>query len=692
MPIPRTRPVVAYVLACSALLFVVLIAAACAAARQPDAVRPTLSSASTTAAGRILHVAPTGADDGSGAVDDPWRTVDHALRQLRAGDTLYLRGGSYVERVRNPPIRAGTAAAPIVVAAYPGERPVIEGILWLRGASHWTLDGINITWNQAGGAPDEHMVKFTDGVDWELRNAEVWGAQSFAAILVATSGGAEPARWRIGDSCIHDTQPSNRTNQDHLIYVNAGLQSGPGVIERNLLWGAHNGTGIKLGGPSPGTGGAAHVTVRDNTIHDVVQGVLIAGQSHRNTLEGNLITRMADGFSAIRGFRLSGEANVAHGNAAGDADALIRNDPGHRGISDGGENVFPVDPRYAQTGTCDGFRPTDELAAEYGHLADARRPALRLHGRNRVATAAAVAATSWIESDVAVLARADDPADALAGAGLAGAHGAPLLITPSHELPAIVLATLRDLNVQRVILLGGHAAIGPSVAADLTAAGVAVERVSGRSRAATAAAIADRLAPASGGIALLVRGSFPRHPERAWADALAVSGLAARRASGGTPWPVLLLDDGVPEPTWAALRRHTMASIRIAGGTGTVPHTVETALADNGYPAVRWAGASRYETSRIVADLDADAGPLIIATGANFPDGLAAGPLAAQLGGTLLLVAPHVDTATTEWVAARADRFDSLVVVGGPAAVPDDVVESIATAVDAGTLASIQRW
>src|SRR4051794_25053602 len=43
--------------------------------------------------------ATRGDDTDSGAEAAPWRTLGHALRQLQPGDTLYLRGGTYYERV-----------------------------------------------------------------------------------------------------------------------------------------------------------------------------------------------------------------------------------------------------------------------------------------------------------------------------------------------------------------------------------------------------------------------------------------------------------------------------------------------------------------------------------------------------------------------------------------------------------------
>src|SRR4051794_9869225 len=66
-----------------------------------------------------------GEDAGPGGERAPWRTINHALKQLGAGDTLYLRGGVYRENVYCA--AAGTKDAPITVRAYPGERVVIDG-------------------------------------------------------------------------------------------------------------------------------------------------------------------------------------------------------------------------------------------------------------------------------------------------------------------------------------------------------------------------------------------------------------------------------------------------------------------------------------------------------------------------------------------------------------------------------------
>jgi hypothetical protein len=69
--------------------------------------------------------AARGKDGDSGARESPWKTLSHALRRLKPGDTLYLRGGVYHEKAFLS--RSGTAEAPITIASYPGELAVLDG-------------------------------------------------------------------------------------------------------------------------------------------------------------------------------------------------------------------------------------------------------------------------------------------------------------------------------------------------------------------------------------------------------------------------------------------------------------------------------------------------------------------------------------------------------------------------------------
>lgn len=100
--------------------------------------------------GPVYHVDPAGDDRNDGSETEPWRTVQHGVRQLRPGDTLYLHGGVYHEHVYLT--RSGTADKPVVIAAYPGEQPVLDG-----GRREF-VESPAASWEPfAGGAPGEYV-------------------------------------------------------------------------------------------------------------------------------------------------------------------------------------------------------------------------------------------------------------------------------------------------------------------------------------------------------------------------------------------------------------------------------------------------------------------------------------------------------------------------------------------------------
>jgi hypothetical protein len=92
-------------------------AAAAPAARYADAV-PLASD---------FYVAPNGSAAASGSFASPWN-LQTALSQpaaVRPGATIWLRGGRYVGTFRSS--LTGTAASPIRVRPYPGERATLDG-------------------------------------------------------------------------------------------------------------------------------------------------------------------------------------------------------------------------------------------------------------------------------------------------------------------------------------------------------------------------------------------------------------------------------------------------------------------------------------------------------------------------------------------------------------------------------------
>ncbi len=73
------------------------------------------------------YVAPSGSDlPSGGSLAAPWATIQYGANRIVAGDTLYIRAGTYAAGLLLS-ARSGTAAAPLTIRNFPGESPVIDG-------------------------------------------------------------------------------------------------------------------------------------------------------------------------------------------------------------------------------------------------------------------------------------------------------------------------------------------------------------------------------------------------------------------------------------------------------------------------------------------------------------------------------------------------------------------------------------
>jgi hypothetical protein len=75
--------------------------------------------------GNAYYVSPKGNDANPGTETQPWQTIQKAADTLIAGDTVYIRAGTYHERV--VPQNSGEVDKYITFVAYPGEVVTIDG-------------------------------------------------------------------------------------------------------------------------------------------------------------------------------------------------------------------------------------------------------------------------------------------------------------------------------------------------------------------------------------------------------------------------------------------------------------------------------------------------------------------------------------------------------------------------------------
>ena len=316
--------------------------------------------------------------------------------------------------------------------------------------------------------------------------------------------------------------------------------------------------------------------------------------------------------------------------------------------------------------------------------ADAADQVRRSAGSERIATSVAASADHRKSAENALLATAGSFPDALAAGALAAGLDAPLLLTHGTDLPDQVSSELDRLGVDKVWVLGGSAVISSGVTKELRASGHEVERIAGDSRFETARQIALKAGPSKGGEVVVALGSHPE-PERAWPDAVASGALAASPDRLPT---LLTAHDQLPPATAQGLKDLGARKVLLIGGESAIEPAVERRIRDLGYPVERVAGTSRYETSVELAE-DAlarngqDDRRVVFATGSDFPDALAAGALAGNLGSPLVLIpSESLAGSVDRFLRENVDRWGGGVVVGGQSAASDFVVAQLTAAVN----------
>lgn len=126
----------------------------------PSFIQIPLVRAATT-----YYVSTTGNDGWTGTIGAPFRTIQHAVDTAYAGDTIYIRGGVYSERVVF--VRSGSSGNVITLSGYPGESAII--------------DGTGISWGEAGeGLVCVEDYKYITVRDLTIRDSYYAGFSSHA--------------------------------------------------------------------------------------------------------------------------------------------------------------------------------------------------------------------------------------------------------------------------------------------------------------------------------------------------------------------------------------------------------------------------------------------------------------------------------------------------------------------------------
>ena len=307
------------------------------------------AAAAPASAATTLFVATNGNDANPGTQAAPLATIQRAVALAAPGTTIVIRGGTY-RLTTNVQVRtSGTAAAPITMAAFAGERPVIDGDLLpashtplggsipaaQRGAIHqeasfWRYVGLEITrgpyaiyCNNCNNTTFERLVthdNFESGL-------QLQGASSNNLILNLDSFGNHDPR-KNGESAdglaIKEGSGTGNVVRGARLWNNVddGFDAfefrSPITIENTVAWGngvnrwnfpdfAGDGNGFKLGGGDP-----------DPPANHVVRNcIAFDNTAHGFTDNGNPGSLRLDRNTAYRNTRTGFDVDSSHSTLTG---------------------------------------------------------------------------------------------------------------------------------------------------------------------------------------------------------------------------------------------------------------------------------------------------------------------------------------------------------------------------------------
>ncbi len=243
------------------------------------------------------YVSPSGNDSNPGTLSQPWRTLQHAANTVSAGDTVFVRNGTYNETVTLN-VSGSQAGGYITFINYPGESPVV--------------DGTGLSLSEDTGLfriEDKNYIKI---IGFEIRNFT--SSTQFivpSGIFITGSSNHLEIRGNKIHDISHTANPPGRDAHGIAVYGTNPIDSiNSVIIDDNELYNLTLGSSEAL----VLNGNVSNFQVTNNTVHDADNiGIDFIGfertcpdetfdQARNGTVSGNVV------------YNISSYGNPAYGN------------------------------------------------------------------------------------------------------------------------------------------------------------------------------------------------------------------------------------------------------------------------------------------------------------------------------------------------------------------------------------------
>ena len=247
----------------------------------------------------IFFVSTEGSDGNDGSLSSPWRTVIHAWRNSGGGDTVYVRGGTYIESQMWLRGGGGSNNQFWTLKAYPGETPIFTNARLLPDDDYIRIQGLHLT-----GSSYAKVVSYSEGIHEHIE------------ILDNVFTGASPALYYICNNGLVQGNTVNLTNAgSHGLYIMHGSNN---IIRNNYVRGALK-YGIHIYDeekyPSEGSVSIKNLLVENNTVVGSVRssGFIISGGDGSKPpidIDGVVIRNNVTINNAANGIRIAFQGHI----------------------------------------------------------------------------------------------------------------------------------------------------------------------------------------------------------------------------------------------------------------------------------------------------------------------------------------------------------------------------------------------